>query len=680
MAAPFNVPLPAPGDKPWNLNPAVEEVRSRIGAVNDLTTTGRLGEEALNNMFAPARTVDMLAEGAAADGTTSDWAAFTAARTKAGAKGIVRFPAKKGASTTTYFIGGTRPDLSGTQISVDPGVVLKMDAAPEIATFNFITPVTIENTAHGTTRALGNIPGTDPAVVSAANVQPDAFTVAPVDLTNLTPFACDATSSAITETTPTATVAANLLSWGAAFAAGVEGLLMPVTGDIIGKLYEIFVEDAGSSSSASFALTMISTDNYLMRAAVGKGTAAHSVSGATSFTGLSANPFTIASPDGQFNIPHAQGGAKVGFRLRSVREVEWYVNDKLVQRFTTAKDIGRIGWTVNATGSATMTAKDTLVYTDRVPFAGRQLTVSVIGDSLSDKKGTWNLTDWTRLLPIALAGLPGGGEVTVRQNVALSGTTAVDWASTGGTVSIQDYTFTGDDYVAVLLGTNDGGVLTSVSDYITAITSIANYITAQGARPVFGIFPFWWISVQTGITGVSKSYGAASERLRAALAYFCAQNGYPMALVRDVTSTMKRWTADNVHGGEMFVAAVARAFAQSIARDQQRVVPTPGWGPWSLVPASWYANAWVSDVTPQYRVHADGRVQWRGAIKSGAVGAAALNIPAHLRPATVLRKLALSLNGTTPTMGAAVISNTGTVTFYGVDNTRVALDDLTWTR
>ena len=48
MAAPFNVPLPAPGDKPWNLNPAVEEVRSRIGAVNDLTTTGRLGEEALN--------------------------------------------------------------------------------------------------------------------------------------------------------------------------------------------------------------------------------------------------------------------------------------------------------------------------------------------------------------------------------------------------------------------------------------------------------------------------------------------------------------------------------------------------------------------------------------------------------------------------------------------------------
>lgn len=47
MAAPFTTPLPAPGDKPWTLNPVVEEVRSRIRAVNDLTTTGRLGEAGL---------------------------------------------------------------------------------------------------------------------------------------------------------------------------------------------------------------------------------------------------------------------------------------------------------------------------------------------------------------------------------------------------------------------------------------------------------------------------------------------------------------------------------------------------------------------------------------------------------------------------------------------------------
>lgn len=133
--------------------------------------------------------VSLLSEGAIADGTTNDWAAFISARTKAGSKGVVYFPAKRGASATTYYLAGSRPDMSGTQIRVDPNVIIKMDASPNLKTFGFITPVTIQNTVHGTTIRKTAAVDLPLAVAAAASARNDSRDLSAIDLTTLTPMA-----------------------------------------------------------------------------------------------------------------------------------------------------------------------------------------------------------------------------------------------------------------------------------------------------------------------------------------------------------------------------------------------------------------------------------------------------------------------------------------------------------
>lgn len=49
MASPFDVSLPAVGAKPWNLNPALTEIRTRIGSTDDIIATGRLSETGVSS-------------------------------------------------------------------------------------------------------------------------------------------------------------------------------------------------------------------------------------------------------------------------------------------------------------------------------------------------------------------------------------------------------------------------------------------------------------------------------------------------------------------------------------------------------------------------------------------------------------------------------------------------------
>lgn len=62
MADPFDAPLPTTGQKPWSLNPAIEEVRGRVGDVEDfidgpgleerlVATAAELNPEALSDEF-----------------------------------------------------------------------------------------------------------------------------------------------------------------------------------------------------------------------------------------------------------------------------------------------------------------------------------------------------------------------------------------------------------------------------------------------------------------------------------------------------------------------------------------------------------------------------------------------------------------------------------------------------
>lgn len=81
MAAPFDVPLPAVGAKPWNLNPAIQEVRARVGSTEDVVNSGRLSETGLKSSLVSQKPTIVYVDkfGAVGDGVTDDTAAIQAA-------------------------------------------------------------------------------------------------------------------------------------------------------------------------------------------------------------------------------------------------------------------------------------------------------------------------------------------------------------------------------------------------------------------------------------------------------------------------------------------------------------------------------------------------------------------------------------------------------------------------
>lgn len=138
MAEPFDVPLPTTGQKPWSLNPAIEEVRGRVGDVEDYVSgpgiQDAIAEAAasvevvdgavadlvseptsetfieLNNRFDRKRPLDPRDFGAVGDGTADDTAAIQATINAAGANGSVEFPGLLFKITSTLNI------LAGTEL------------------------------------------------------------------------------------------------------------------------------------------------------------------------------------------------------------------------------------------------------------------------------------------------------------------------------------------------------------------------------------------------------------------------------------------------------------------------------------------------------------------------------------------------------------------------------------
>jgi lysophospholipase L1-like esterase len=529
-----------------------------------------------------ARLVDMLTEGAAADGATDDLAVFVAARTKAGSKGIVHFPAKKGSALTTYFLGGSRPDLSGTQITADPTVVLKMDASPNLKTFGFLSDVTIENTAHSSTLRKRHAVDIPASVGMAANVRPQHLDLAAIDLTTWESLAVESSATGVrTFGTFAGTVTADQVSWGSSFTAGSQGKFVAPA---IGVLYEACLETtkAGTNSNNDSAgILLLSSDNYCIDLRMPRASVSPLLVGSNTFAAEdvvgSGSGVTLPAVAGQYGLPSTSGGVTMGFRLLSLREVEFYSNGKMIRRVKTLKDIAKAGFVVGFPDSNVKTIHHAVSYGSKfVPTSARRATVSIIGDSIS--YGAWTPITYGDLLPIALAGLPGGGGAVVRQNLAVSGSNSTQWANggTSGGVTVPDIdtlSFAGDDYVLVMIGTNDVQALTSVSTYLANIAVIAAKIVADGARPVFGHFPMFWSTTATGVPGapgiVNSGRGAAH---RAALLSYCAKNGYPVALVEDALGDVYEWLPDNIHPDDRGQAAIARAFAQAIARDRMRQV------------------------------------------------------------------------------------------------------------
>lgn len=539
-------------------------------AVAGFVETTSATQTALDERY--ARAVDMLTQGAAADGVTDDWAVFVSARTLAGAGGVVHFPARRGAASTTYYLAGSVPNLSGTHISTDQGVTLRFDSShAELKDWGATTPFIVQDIAQGTTRRKEPLLPASLAAIQTANLTTEAADVRPVDLTGWTRRAVASGGYApYTPGTPASVVVANQASWSSAFSDTIEGVSVPVT---VGQYYECLAETTGTSGTSWAGPMFLSADGHVVAMRFQTGSSSIDVLGSTSFAAAA----TITGVPAQYRLPATSGGVILGIKVRSLRTADIYANGRRLHTITFLKDLHDVGFAVNNTESNLKTLSEVVTYgTGYVPPNTRQIIVSAVGDSILYE--AWASPGWSDLLRVAMHGLPGGGDVTVRANYAIGGTAAQNWATPGSQWDIAQYDFTPDDYVLVMLGTNDGQGLRGKAAYIADMTTITAKIVADGAIPVIGIFPIWVDAATSGVTGATTANYTRAARLRAALLRWAVTTGYPYALVSPGIGEAWHWYADNIHPEAAGHAAIARAFAQGIARHSTPPRPTSSAG------------------------------------------------------------------------------------------------------
>lgn len=508
--------------------------------------------------------VSVLNYGAVADGTTDDRAAVYSAIAAAGAEGTVYFPASPGASETIYYFAASRPNFSGSQIACDPGVILAFEEVhPDINTWNFVTPVTIRSDFHSRTKTHPTRQVINPeAWVAPGGIEDATFTKS--DLTTWTGFAAQTSSGTFTRYTGEGTATANAVTWPATTTRSILGVERAVE---VGIYHEATLLES-SAQGHYLGLYFINAAN--------RWAWFRTLEGAGAVTVVDGGQGVLATPPTgtEFTLPNGiayktTNVVRVGFIFDDARTARVYINELFVSTLTFNSDITMIAFGAGiATSWSSLTIKDCIRSADWSPPVVAPLSVATVGDSIT--AGAWETVAWPDLLPAALAPLDGGGLATISQNLAVSGK-STSWFAPGGSGDLANEDFSGDDYVLVMLGTNNVQSATSGATFETDLVAIAAEIISQGAVPIFGIFPTFTSQGVTG-TGVgvaTTNYHIAAEK-RGRLMRVCAENGWEVATVNAWLGANIDLYLDNIHADYRGAALIARAFAQAVARHRRR--------------------------------------------------------------------------------------------------------------
>ena len=635
------------------------------GDATIITAEGTATPRSLTRRFSDR--VNILDFGARRDGASDDLPAFQAARAKAGADGAVWLP-----GPGTYYFAGSRPDLSGCAIEADPGVVIKTDENPNTPVLRLAAPLTVENPAHGTRLTkpanlawpvpLHNLGAAAAAALEAARTRP---ALAALDFTQ--GWTAASISGTATKGASTATVEPDKLSWAAPFGAGQEGVFSGAP-PLVGESYEATFRSSAASAVGGFVSAILISDakryDFALMAGLPQLQVIENPGGTVK---------TVALPNGNaYSLVAAGASVTLGLRIVDAKTVEVSVNDLLVHSHTVGNFLAEIGFAVSWHLSGTTAIHNGLRGRGLLPQSARPLKLAVVGDSIS--YGAWASLAWPELLKGMAPNLPGIGRLEV-VNHAISGTRSVEWAN-----AIDSYDFAGRDFVLVLLGTNDAQSQTDPAVFAANLGAIADRIVAQGAKPVFGVFPVYTVAAVSGITGVPAMNYEKGALLRSLVKRFCALRGYEAANVQDAFGSSLGWYGDNLHPTVDGQVAVAKAFAAALCR---AVAPKPvsGHGGW-IRPA--LLNGWTSfsptHQEPQYRLRPDGMVELRGSVKGGTVGTTTpiLRLPPGFRP-NLVRSFGITTGDPTASAGELFVfpgSSDGNVALGKGSNTKVNLNGI----
>lgn len=615
-------------------------------------------------------------------------AAFQSAATQAGQDGVVKI-------TGSLLLDGVRPRLQDYPciIEAEPDAIINCDLNPNVKELAFATPLKTTNPvdpakAHTFER---NYQRDETLLTAAAAVAQEVgrYTAVNGD------FTADYTQNTVTGagalSAGTATVTAASVSWAVPFGSGQEGVLKDA---IEGTHYEVtFIRDnsaTGTPEASYVSAEIICAANRFWLAFREEDLSAKLFRHDGAITTTLAS-ITLSSL--QYTI-NANASVTLGIRQVSATVFELYANDLLVYRFDT-NDYADAPSTIGFCVTAEISGKVSIEYPQQIGVAYRQqslnsdVSIAVIGDSIS--YGAWSSIDWPTHLKNMLTVTPGYGNVAIR-NRAVSGSSARTWV-TGGTyvgdggetnydISTED--FSGDDYVCVMLGTNDAMVYNDVAQYQADIVTIANKIIADGAKPIFGLFPHA-SDQQPGFDGFAMYV--------AALKTTCSANGYAMANVRDAfgySVANDGWLFDTVHPHEKGQVQIAKSFYHALNNDTratgERCQPVRYSADTDWVTLTSFTNSWVdasagdSGRVPSYKIK-NGMVYLHGLISSGALNVSALILPEHIKPTVDVFGTVANKDGSTYYDATVYVTDAGAVQVLRASQTGahwVSLDTVSW--
>ena len=496
--------------------------------------------------------VDIKWFGAIGNGIIDDFPKFVLARTLAGINGVVKLSAP-----ATYYFAGSRPDLSGVGIYAEPNVTIKIDENPNTKTMQLLSPVTIQNTVHGTTITKSS--NTNIQLPELFNIAPSLVDLAINEVSSIENFTTwlhkiyQPVTGDISTINGTGTVTSLQVTWASDF-SGNPQLIYPASLED-GSLFEINALNTVGVAERVGVFTKTSSRVWFAYLVVDSGSLfiyEFNLSG----TLISSSNF--AMPNGGAYGWVVGQEVNIGFVVNGTITT-MVVNGLPIFKFPSGSTYSGFIIDNNPTDATKITLKDPIKTTNYRARLKNNLNIGVIGDSIS--YGAWCSNDIVDLLPKFIENLPDIGKTSV-SNYAVSGTTSSYWAS-----SATDYST--HDIVLCMIGTNDVQGNVAVSTYVTNLTTIANNIIADGATPIFGIFPIFTTATNSGVTGVTTINYANHARYTHALKKFCIQNGYNFADMRRNFGANIIWYNDNIHPTLAGQISIASSWTEALYKYQK---------------------------------------------------------------------------------------------------------------
>lgn len=483
--------------------------------------------------------------GGIGDGTFDNSTIVDTFKTNIGSNGTLYFP------EGTWFIGGTRPDLSGLYIKTHPKAILKLDESPNNKTVFFLTDATINNTTDNTIYRKPQNYNLDLDYSSLLrnvvnqNVEDEEYK-------NLSwnEFIGKAINGATISDDNSYTINNDDLAFGTVFTNGIKGMFKTILDN---EYIETTFKKPNNYGATKYIGICFYNNDYVYTFAQYPTSTTVKIIRSKRVDGSTDVILDSTTPNGGAYGLSDNSAITMGVN-KLANEVELYINGCKIYDVGIS-NVEYIGFVVANTENTNyiLTNPCSIKNLDSPNY--KNIRIACFGDSQT--YGAWSNIEYPRFLCEMLRYSKNIGDINF-DNYAVSGHSSSQQLDMMKTVDLTNY-----KYTTIMIGTNDVQGNIDVTTFINNINEMVNYCKGKGTIPIVGIFPIFTTKSITGYGKDTTNYHNSALYV-SELKKYCIKNNVKIANVRFNFGNNINWFSDNIHPNERGMIAIARAFYNAI--------------------------------------------------------------------------------------------------------------------